>query len=146
MNTIYMIYCKDENVKDIYIGSTKNLTNRITTHKKICTKEQHRNYKTYLYQFIRDNGGFENFSFKILNQIEYIDDIISRKQEQCYIDCYKPTLNTTNAYINPEEVKKRERERIKKYFEEHREEIKQMQKNYNKEHKEEVAVYKKKIL
>ena len=35
---IYKIYCKDENINDCYIGSTKNLKNRIRNHAKSLTE------------------------------------------------------------------------------------------------------------
>ena len=33
---IYKLYCKDENVKEVYIGSTINLQKRIINHKTNC--------------------------------------------------------------------------------------------------------------
>ena len=42
--TFYMIYCKDENIKDTYIGSTLNYTRRKWQHKKVCNDENEKGY------------------------------------------------------------------------------------------------------
>ena len=34
--TIYKIYCKDESIKDIYIGSTSNFKRRKRDHRSRC--------------------------------------------------------------------------------------------------------------
>jgi hypothetical protein len=100
--TVYKIVCKDENITDIYIGSTcRKLKERISSH--FNAFNNNKNYKVY--EFIRKNGGFENFDFKILNEIEYFDKSMQLKQEQAYINCYKPTLNDQNAHTSKEEKK-----------------------------------------
>jgi hypothetical protein len=100
--TVYKIVCKDENITDIYIGSTcRKLKERIYSH--FSAFNNNKNYKVY--EFMRKNGSFENFEFKILNEIEYFDKSMQLKQEQAYINCYKPTLNDHNAYRSEEEKK-----------------------------------------
>ena len=42
---IYKIYCKDENVKDTYIGETTDFIRRKCCHKRDCGKE-YKQYKT----------------------------------------------------------------------------------------------------
>jgi hypothetical protein len=100
--TVYKIVCKDENITDIYIGSTREkLKERVRSHLK--SYNNNKNYKVY--EFMRKNGSFENFEFKILNEIEYFDNVMQFKQEQAYINCYKPTLNHHNAHLSKEERK-----------------------------------------
>jgi hypothetical protein len=100
--TVYKIVCKDENITDIYIGSTcQELKKRIYSH--FSAFNNNINFKVY--EFMRKNGGFENFDFKILNEIEYFDKSMQLKQEQAYINCYKPTLNELKAYTSKEEKK-----------------------------------------
>ena len=67
-SVIYRIYCKDENIKDCYIGSTKCFIDRFNFHKNLIIKNLNY-YKYEVYQFIRDNGGWDNFNkrnFRIL--------------------------------------------------------------------------------
>jgi hypothetical protein len=58
--TIYRIYCKDENIKECYIGSTKNLDDRIRRHINNCYNPK---YNLRVYNFIKENGGFSNWDF-----------------------------------------------------------------------------------
>ena len=53
---IYKIYCKDENVKSIYVGHTINFIQRKNNHKNAC---KYNNLK--IYKEIRDNGGWDNW-------------------------------------------------------------------------------------
>ena len=58
----YKIVCKDLNIKDCYVGHTTNFKNRKHDHRQKCYQENDQiHYNIYLYQFIRENGGFENF-------------------------------------------------------------------------------------
>lgn len=57
----YKIYCKDKNVKDVYVGYTTQFTKRKSQHKRECTIEGNKKYNNPLYIFIRDHGGWSNF-------------------------------------------------------------------------------------
>ena len=58
---IYKIVCKDINVKESYGGHTTSLVKRRYSHKSICNNINSKNYNSYVYQFIRENGGFNNW-------------------------------------------------------------------------------------
>ena len=51
---IYKIYCKDENIKDVYVGHTINFTQRKYSHVKACNNL---NNSVRIYKTIRVNGG-----------------------------------------------------------------------------------------
>ena len=59
---IYKLCCKDPSIEEIYVGSTTNFKQRKTSHKKSCNNENNKGYNLKVYKFIRDNGGFENWS------------------------------------------------------------------------------------
>ena len=59
---IYKLVCNDIDVKECYVGSTINLTRRKCHHKHRCNNTDNNSYNLYVYQFIRDNGGFDNWS------------------------------------------------------------------------------------
>ena len=86
LGVIYKIYCKDSTITDYYIGSTKNLYNRKRCHK--CRYNKQSKYK--LYNFIRNNGGYNNFDYEILEEI-FIGNL--KQYEREYIEKLKPTLN-----------------------------------------------------
>ena len=118
IGVIYKIYCKDTNINDCYIGSTKNLNNRKRAHKYRYNNQC--NFK--LYNFIRNNGGYNNFEYKILEEI-YIGKL--KQYEREYIEKLKPTLNkyvpdrtqkeSVIAYRNSEKGIQKEKEYVEYY-------------------------------
>lgn len=102
MITFYKIYCKDENITECYIGSTSNYKSRIRGHGVNCNNKNGKSYNSKVYCFIRENGGVDNWEFKILNEVEFFDKELRLRQEQIYIDFYKPELNSWNAYTSEE--------------------------------------------
>ena len=78
---IYRIFCKNENVSDLYIGHTTNFSQRKSCHKNSCENPNNSLYNIKLYKTIRENGGFDNF---IIEPIEYgyfdnIEKVIKRE-------------------------------------------------------------------
>lgn len=97
MSLIYKIQCNNPNITEIYIGSTKNLNQRKKDHKKACNNEKNKNHNIYVYQFIRNNYNYENWSFIILeylNQNELNSDHTNlHKRERYWIELLLPKLN-----------------------------------------------------
>ena len=64
----YKIVCRDLSIKDCYVGPTTDFNTRKSNHKTTCNNERDQvHYNFYLYQFIRENGGFENFDMILIN-------------------------------------------------------------------------------
>ena len=140
-SVIYKLYCKSVNVNDIYIGSTINMYNRLRTHKSKCNNNS---YNTYLYKFIRDNGGWNNWNYFILENYncENYNQLI--KRERYWIEKLNSKLNSVkypylteyekNNYsnINKEKMKEYQKEYRKEYYEKNKQKIKE----YNKKNKE----------
>ena len=135
-----MIY-NDEYPNDVYIGSTKQKINlRMSGHKRKYNDEKYSHI--HLYSFIKNNGGFNDWKCKALNQTDFINDDWRRKQEQCYIDCYKPSLNTKNSYLTIEEKKERDNICKRLYEKNNKEKVKQIKKKYEEENKKKRDEYK----
>ena len=87
----YKLWCN--NTHDFYIGSTKNLNNRMKLHKNNSSKS-----KTKLYRKMREYGGFNNWKFTLL----FIRILENKRQaekiEYNLFDLLKPTLNTQRCY------------------------------------------------
>lgn len=115
-----------------YIGSTKNIKNRISSHKSRCYDEKDKRYNTKLYKYIRCNEGFNNVKIQIIDVIDNIDRTIAHKFEQNYIKYFKSELNSIKSYRSQEEIEKYRRE----YRENNIEEIKKRGKKYRDKHKE----------
>jgi hypothetical protein len=101
-NTIfYKIYCKDENVTDLYVGHTTNFVQRKYAHKRACTREKDSNYKQKVYQAIRNNGGWENWKMVIIGFHECECHYDARKIEQQYFEDLNATLNSIHPLPKP---------------------------------------------
>ena len=86
--TYYKLYCKDEDIHEVYIGSTKDLKQRIYDHKSECNVGG----TQPIYMFINVNGGFDNWAFEILDEI----DVEGKKRyeiEREFIEKYPLNLN-----------------------------------------------------
>ena len=72
MNCIYKIYLNE----DVYVGSTNNFNRRMMEHKRKYNDPNSKAYNRAVYQFIRDNGGWDNFNKEVIFQTDKTSDII----------------------------------------------------------------------
>ena len=59
---IYKLCCNDPSITEIYIGHTTNFIQRKHNHHSSCCNKNLKNYNIYVYQIIRNNGGWDNWS------------------------------------------------------------------------------------
>ena len=102
---IYKIFCKDTNIKGSYIGHTTNFVKRKSAHKTSC-----KDGNFYIYRYIREHGGWDNWKIIILDDIDCKNYEEARKVEQSYIDLHNSELNTTNAYCVKDKKENTEKE------------------------------------
>jgi len=101
MKSIYKIYCKDENIKDIYIGQTLNINKRINSHKNACYNKKYKKQKVH--KFIIKNGGWENWFFV---EIEKVFIEYANQREMFWITELNATLNKTYTIVKSQTVDK----------------------------------------
>ena len=141
---IYNIYCKDKNVLEFYIGSTHDEIQREQGHKDNCNNEKReRHYNLKVYKFIRDNGGWDNWIFKVIQRFPCENKIQLVEQEQYHYDLLHPALNTYRPYVSEEERKEQMRIYDSKYYKDNREEIKIVRSKYYKDNREEIRIKQK---
>jgi hypothetical protein len=125
---IYRIICKDPTIKDIYVGSTCNFTQRKWGHKTRCNNEKSKAHNFNVYKFIRENGGWENF--EMLEIIKYPcetkRELESKERE--YIELLGGTLNGHIPTQTPKE-----------WYETNKTEILEKQQQYNIKNKEKIS-------
>ena len=136
MNCVYKIICKDPTITEFYIGSTKDLNTR--GHKSKCNNNKHNSYNIPLYQFIRCNGGFDNWKIVVLEETPNYDKPKRLLLEQSYKDKLKPELNSCNAFGHDIEKHK---ETDKKYLENNKDKIKEKRKIYRETNKVKIKEY-----
>jgi len=143
---IYEIVCKDVNITERYVGSTTNLIQRRREHKSNCNNEKSKQYNTFVYQFIRANGYFENWDVVLIEQvIDCKDKEHLHKRERFYIEEKKAELNKCIPLRTNKEWcdgnKEVVAERKKEYRKENKEVIAKQVKEWCKNNKEKLKEY-----
>jgi hypothetical protein len=100
---IYKLYC--DGIDEFYIGSTWNMKERKTNHKHKCYSDKYSTYNSKVYQYIRENQGFDNWKFEILETNEFENEHNLKIREQHYKNLLNPSLNTYNANTTEEQRK-----------------------------------------
>jgi hypothetical protein len=140
----YKIVSIDENIKDCYVGKTTNFKRRVKEHKSDCYNKKKKSYNIKLYQYIRENGGINNFNFIEIETNEYNDKdsaIIERywiEELNANLNSEIPTRTLQEWYENNKEYLK---EKHKEYFEKNKEIINKKHKEYNKKNIEKIKEY-----
>ena len=91
---VYKIVCRDPLVTEKYVGSTTNLRGRRWCHKSHCNNPEVKQYNLFVYQFIRDHGGFENWDVvSIENVVGCLDSPSLHARERYWIEKLHTELN-----------------------------------------------------
>lgn len=90
---IYKITCKDELVKDVYVGHTTDFVKRKYSHKQDSI-----NGKCKLYAVIRANGGWDNWQMENINFFNCKDLSEAKQREQEYFISLNATLNSVEPF------------------------------------------------
>jgi len=133
---IYKIFCKDSNIKQMYIGSTSKFNKRKESHKASCKKNT-----IPLYKFIRDNGNWNNWNMEIIENCKCNNRTDLLKRERYYYDLLNHELNTISPYQSKQEQKEYAKNNNKKYREKNKEKLKEKKKEYCKKNKEKIKEY-----
>lgn len=134
---IYAIECLVND--DFYIGSTLNLDKRIKRHKSNTYHSKEKFFQK-LYVNVRENGGWDNYKFVIVEE-----NIISsqlRKQEQFYFELLSPSLNSINPILTRSRRRKMDIVYRKRAYERNPEKIKEKWRNAYWNNKEKRLAYK----
>lgn len=125
---IYLIKHKTCDTKKVYVGSTNNFKRRISKHRHDCNNEKNKVYNYNLYKYIRENGGFNEYEFIILECYVCNFKYELYYREDDYIQMYDNNLNTFRAYLTDEEHKNKNNEINKKYYDKNKKIISQKNK------------------
>ena len=102
---IYEIHCKNPDIKDLYVGSTTNLKQRLKSHKTCVNNPTNPHYNFKLYKTIRDNGGWDNWEAKEIEKLENVSKIEARIREEEVSKMLGAKLNMCKAYRSSEQAK-----------------------------------------
>ena len=125
-SVIYKIVCRNPEIKGYYVGSTTNLTNRRNQHKITCNNEGKKG-DCYKYEFIRENGGWDNWDVVKIEDYECDNKEDLHKRERYWIENLEASLNQAIPTRTHKE-----------YRVDNRDKFLNIQKIYRDNHKEEI--------
>jgi hypothetical protein len=129
---IYKLCCKNPAISEIYIGHTTNFINRKNNHKTNCCNENSNNYNLHVYKFIRNNGGWNNWT---MIQIE-IHKCNNKREAEMRERYWIETLNAELNCISPITTNEEKEQQKKEWYEINKEDILEKVKQNYKENKE----------
>lgn len=134
---IYKLCCKDPLITDEYYGHTTDKIKRKCAHKIRCNNPNSNGYNIYVYQFIRENGGWENWDMIVVEEFSCENKNQAEQRERHWIETQQATLNKIIPTRTIQEYYQENWDRIqirnKKYYEENKEEISKYKKQYKKD-------------
>jgi len=135
-----LCHCNDLENENIYIGSTTNFRQRKCKHKSSCNNENSKKYNYPVYQFIRENGGWDEWQMipievypcNNINELEI--------RERYHIELLKSKLNKIIPTRTGKEYREDNKEKLKEYdkkkYEANKEKILEYQKQYYEDNKQ----------
>lgn len=128
---IYKIVCNDLEIKGCYVGHTTNFIKRKQNHKYRCNNESDKFYNMLVYKTIRENGGWNNWSMIMVEEIKCNNKLEVEKKERYWIEELKSDLNkiiptrTQKEYRNDnkEQIKEKKKEYYEKNYEQNKEKL-----------------------
>ena len=148
-SVIYMIKKKDDdNIENVYVGSTKDFMKRKHSHKKSCNNPNSKGYNIKLYQYIRNNGGWDEWIMVVIQDYP-CDSREELEEREDQIMCeIKSKLNNNRANRSWKEYKIDNKEKVlekqKEYRELNKEKVKEKHKKYCENNKEKITEQMKK--
>jgi hypothetical protein len=133
---MYKIVCNDLSIPYTYVGHTTNFIKRKHKHKYSCITQTNQHYNYLLYQTIRENGGWNNWSMIEIEKYPCNDKNEALARERYWIESLKSTLNKVIPTRTYQEWREENKEHIAEYKKGHNEANKEHITEYHKEHYE----------
>ena len=145
-NTImYKIVCKDIEITDCYAGKTTDFTRRKATHKHSCNNPTNRAYELNVYEFIRANGGWENWDMIQIEKYEAVDMLDSKQRERYWIETLQAKLNKQIPTRTHQEWRDDNKDKLKKqnqeYILKNKDKIQKQKQEYYQKNKDKLQEY-----
>ena len=118
---IYKIVCNDLNIIECYVGHTTNFVKRKNRHKHSCNTETNNSHNYKIYKFIRENGGWDNWSMIEIEKYPCNDINEAIAKERYWYEQLDAKLNTDYPAKSKKEWTQENYETIKVYQKEYRE-------------------------
>ena len=113
---MYVLVCRNPDIKELYVGHTTNFTKRKNGHKTNCINPNRAGHHYYVYQFIRENGGWENWDMILLETYNCESNIQACKREREWFEILQPSLNKWLPCVSSEEKSITQRSNYKLWY------------------------------
>jgi hypothetical protein len=90
---IYKLVCNNKDIKDFYIDHTTDIISRRWSHERNITDEKNQYYDRYQNQFIRNNGGWENWKLIKIENYPCNNKYEANKRCRVLVDKLNATIN-----------------------------------------------------
>lgn len=111
---IYKLEARNPTILPFYIGSTCDLYMRTAAHKHATNNPKSKKYNFYLYQFIRDFGGFN--AWRVVPLWKGKGTLKEKlEMEKKFYETYKPQLNKIHIGRTAKQYQEDNKEYIKEY-------------------------------
>jgi hypothetical protein len=134
-----LVHKEDYDNVNIYIGSTTDLIKRKNQHKTSCNNEKDKGYNHKKYQYIRENGGWDEWNIIEIEKYPCNDGNEARAREEYWRCNFNSQLNSNRAYRTEQQRK----EYTKEYYEKNKEKITEYHKQYGDKNKDYISKYHK---
>jgi hypothetical protein len=131
---IYKLCCKDPSITDEYVGSTVNFTRRKCCHKCRCNSENGKHYNLKVYQYIRENGGWDNWDMVEVEKYNAEDKQDLHSRERFWFEELGATLNTQMPLRSATEYRQQNKVKMAEYQTEYRQQNKVKMVDYSSEY------------
>ncbi len=111
-----LVHREDYDNANIYIGSTTDFRRRKSAHKTSCNSKNSKEYNSKKYQYIRNNGGWEEWAMIEIERYPCNDGNGARSCEEYWRSHFNSQLNAIRAHITDKqdkEIRKKYREQNK---------------------------------
>ena len=132
----YKIVCNDLSIKDCHVGHTTDFTKRKALHKSGCQNSNSKQHNLRVYQFIRANGGWINWSVIPIEQMAMDNHLDALRREREHIEGFGSTLNKLIPSRSSAEYRH-------EYYIEHRTEYQEKNRMYRETNKDNIRDYNK---
>ena len=103
----YKIISKDINQRCLYVGHTTDFVRRRSQHKQACNQPNHQHHDLFLYKYIRDNEGWDNWQMVLIDTHNCENRLHALQTEREYIDNLNATLNQMKPFTTAIEQKEK---------------------------------------
>ena len=138
---IYKLVCNNLNVTDTFVSYTTDFTNRKRSHKTDCNTQFNTDYNRKVYQIIRENDGWDNWSMIEIEKFPCNDRNEAAARARYYYELLNANMNSQAPTFD----KVNKKIYMKKYRESNKEEISEYDKAYKEANKEKIKARNSKV-